>query len=32
MFGDDGLVGESRGHYDQADYDRQLEPGAAATQ
>lgn len=24
----DGLIAESRGHYDQADYDRQLEHGA----
>ena len=24
MFGDDGLVVRSQGHYDQADYDRQL--------
>ena len=28
-FGDDGLVAESQGHYDQAEYDRQLEHGAA---
>jgi hypothetical protein len=27
-FGDDGLVVESRGRYDQDDYDRQLEHGA----
>jgi len=27
-FGDDGLVAESQGHYDQAEYDRQLEHGA----
>jgi len=27
-FGDDGLVAESHGHYDQAEYDRQLEHGA----
>jgi predicted ester cyclase len=27
-FGDDGLVVESHGHYDQDDYDRQLEHGA----
>ena len=27
-FGDDGLVAESKGHYDQAEYDRQLEQGA----
>jgi nuclear transport factor 2 (NTF2) superfamily protein len=26
--GDDGLVAESHGHYDQAEYDRQLEHGA----
>jgi len=26
--GDDGLVAESQGHYDQAEYDRQLERGA----
>ena len=26
--GDDGLIAESRGHYDQAEYDRQLEHGA----
>ncbi len=26
-FGDDGLVAESRGHYDQAEYDRQLARG-----
>ena len=26
-FGDDGLVAESQGHYDQAEYDRQLEHG-----
>ncbi len=25
--GDDGLVAESQGHYDQAEYDRQLEQG-----
>jgi hypothetical protein len=31
-FGDDGLVAESQGHYDQAEYDRQLEHGAAETQ
>jgi predicted ester cyclase len=23
-FGDDGLISESRGHYDEADYERQL--------
>jgi len=28
--GDDGLVVESRGHYDQDEYDRQLEHGADA--
>jgi nuclear transport factor 2 (NTF2) superfamily protein len=27
-FGDDGLVAQSQGHYDQAEYDRQLEHGA----
>jgi predicted ester cyclase len=27
-FGDDGLVAESTGHYDQAEYDRQLQQGA----
>jgi nuclear transport factor 2 (NTF2) superfamily protein len=27
-FGDDGLVVESKGHYDQAEYDRQLQQGA----
>ena len=26
--GDDGLVAESKGNYDQAEYDRQLEHGA----
>ena len=26
----DGLIAESRGHYDQAEYDRQLREGAAA--
>ena len=26
-FGDDGLVAESLGHYDQAEYDRQLQHG-----
>ena len=31
-FGDDGLVAESQGHYDQAEYDRQLEHGATETQ
>jgi hypothetical protein len=25
--GDDGLIAESQGHYDQAEYDRQLEHG-----
>jgi hypothetical protein len=29
-FGDDGLVVQSRGHYDQDEYDRQLEHGAPA--
>jgi hypothetical protein len=29
-FGEDGLVGASDGHYDQAEYDRQLEQGASA--
>ena len=28
-FGDDGLVAESKGRYDQAEYDRQLEHGAS---
>jgi hypothetical protein len=28
-FGDDGLIAESQGHYDQAEYDRQLEDGIA---
>ena len=27
-FGDDGLVAESKGHYDQVEYDRQLQEGA----
>jgi len=27
-FGEDGLVAESQGHYDQAEYERQLEHGA----
>jgi nuclear transport factor 2 (NTF2) superfamily protein len=27
-FGDDGLVAESKGHYDQAEFDRQIEQGA----
>ncbi len=27
-FGDDRLVAGSKGHYDQAEYDRQLEHGA----
>ena len=31
-FGDDGLVAESQGHYDQAEYDRQLEHGASELQ
>ena len=31
-FGDDGLVAESQGHYDQAEYDRQLEHGTAERQ
>jgi nuclear transport factor 2 (NTF2) superfamily protein len=31
-FGDDGLVAESQGNYDQAEYDRQLEHGAAEPQ
>jgi hypothetical protein len=26
----DGLIAESRGHYDQAEYDRQLREGPAA--
>jgi hypothetical protein len=26
--GDDGLIAESQGHYDQAEYDRQLQHGA----
>jgi hypothetical protein len=26
----DGLIAESRGHYDQAEYDRQLHEGAEA--
>ena len=26
-FGDDGLIAESQGHYDQAEYTRQLEHG-----
>ena len=30
-FGDDGLVAVSRGSYDQAEYDRQLEHGAPET-
>ena len=29
-FGEDGLVSASDGHYDQAEYDRQLEQGASA--
>ena len=28
--GADGLIAESRGHYDQAEYDRQLREGAAS--
>ena len=28
--GADGLIAESRGQYDQAEYDRQLREGAAA--
>jgi len=28
--GDDGLITESQGHYDQAEYDRQLEHGVVA--
>ena len=31
-FADGGLVAESNGHYDQAEYDRQLEHGAADPQ
>jgi len=31
-FGDDGFVAESQGHYDQTEYDRQLEHGAAELQ
>ncbi|HEY6067667.1 MAG TPA: nuclear transport factor 2 family protein [Gaiellaceae bacterium] len=31
-FGVDGLVAESQGHYDQAEYDRQLEHGAPEKQ
>jgi predicted ester cyclase len=31
-FGDDDLVAASQGHYDQAEYDRQLEHGAAEPQ
>jgi hypothetical protein len=31
-FGDDGLVAESQGHYDQAEYDQQLEHGATEPQ
>ncbi len=30
-FGEDGLIAESQGHYDQADYDRQLRGDAKAT-
>ena len=29
MFGEDGLVAESQGHYDQDEYDRQLEHGVS---
>jgi nuclear transport factor 2 (NTF2) superfamily protein len=29
-FGEDGLVAKSEGHYDQGEYDRQLEHGAPA--
>jgi hypothetical protein len=28
-FGDDGLVAESKGHYDEAEYERQLAHGSA---
>jgi hypothetical protein len=28
-FGEDGLIASSRGNYDQAEYDRQLEHGAS---
>jgi hypothetical protein len=31
-FGDDDLVAESQGHYDQGEYNRQLEHGAAGPQ
>jgi nuclear transport factor 2 (NTF2) superfamily protein len=31
-FGEDGLVAESQGHYDQAEYERQLEQGAPEPQ
>ncbi len=31
MIGADGLIAESRGHYDQAEYDRQLREGAPAS-
>jgi hypothetical protein len=31
-FDDDGLVAESKGNYDQAEYDRRLEHGAAELQ
>jgi predicted ester cyclase len=31
VFGDGGLVSESNGHYDQDEYDRQLEHGAPGT-
>jgi len=30
-FGDDGLVVESQGHYDQDEYDRQIEHGVPAS-
>jgi hypothetical protein len=30
QFCEDGLVSASTGHYDQAEYDRQLEQGASA--
>jgi nuclear transport factor 2 (NTF2) superfamily protein len=29
LIGTDGLIAESRGHYDQAEYDRQLREGAS---
>jgi len=31
-FGDDGLVAEALGHFDQAEYDRQLEHGMAESE